>query len=247
MRNIVFTGGTGLLGTEMKKHFPNSHFPPRQELDLHSYGTIEFYFKYVVEEDIDTIVHLAAETDTKGCETTDWGALKAINTNIIATAELVKYAITNDMHFVYMSTDYVYGDADGDNKEDYSVYPCNKYAWSKLGGEASVKLCPRHTIVRGSFGEDVFPYPKAYRDVYTSKLSVTEFATRLTKVIKYTDDGLGVINIGDPSQSIFDYAKKTRPEVEPMTVDIVQGAYKFPKDTSLDCSFYDDIFGEEDE
>jgi dTDP-4-dehydrorhamnose reductase len=245
MKNIVFTGGTGMLGTAMKEHFKDAHFPPRTELDLHTYGTIEFYFKYVVEEhNIDTIVHLAAETNTKGIETTEHGSIRAIETNIIATAEIARYCIMHDIHLVYMSTDYVYGDDDGYNREDFGVDPCNKYAWSKLGGEASVKLCNKHTIVRGSFGEDIFPYPKAYRDIYTSKIPVSEFAKRLAKVINYSNDGLGVINIGDKPQSVFDYAKQTNPDVEPMEVDLVQGAYKFPKDTSLNCTYYDEMFGD---
>ena len=31
---IVFTGGTGRLGTELKKWFPDDLYPTREELDI---------------------------------------------------------------------------------------------------------------------------------------------------------------------------------------------------------------------
>jgi dTDP-4-dehydrorhamnose reductase len=247
MKNIVFTGGSGMLGTAMKSHFQDSHFPTRRELDLQSYGSIEYYFAGIPQGHVNTFVHLAAETDTKACETTDHGAIRAIESNIMATAHITTYCIINNIRLVYMSSDYVYGEEDGYNREDHGVNPCNKYAWSKLGGEASVALCDNHTIVRGSFGEDIFPYPKAYTNRYTSKLPVTEFAKRLAKVITI-GNGIETINIGSKPQSVYEYAKKNRPSVEPDVYDdIVTGAYKIPRDTSLNCAHYDEIFGSEDE
>ena len=241
MNKIVFTGGSGMLGSKMKELYPKARFPTSSELNVTSYNNIDRYFAY--NNSVRTLVHLAAYTDTKLCETTPHGAEKAIAVNIAGTAKLATWCNRHDVHMVYMSTDFVYADG-GEAKEYDPVDPINKYAWTKLGGEASVRLCNKYTIVRGSFGEDVFPYPKAYTDQYNSRLPVSEFAMRLKRVVDFGSP-LGVINVGGPKKSTFEYAKELRPDVEPMELGIVQGAYSYPNDTSLSTLLYGELFEDE--
>ncbi len=52
----------------------------------------------------------------------------------------------------------------GNYKETDPVYPVNKYAWSKLGGECAVRMYDKSLIIRTTFGPNVFPYQKAFVD-----------------------------------------------------------------------------------
>ena len=42
---ILFTGGSGLLGGEIKKLIPNAYFPSHQEFDIENYSQIKEYLK----------------------------------------------------------------------------------------------------------------------------------------------------------------------------------------------------------
>lgn len=54
---ILFTGGSGLVGQEVKKFFENAYFPSSSELNLTDQNSINRYFK---NNDFDYVVHLAA-------------------------------------------------------------------------------------------------------------------------------------------------------------------------------------------
>ena len=239
MRKItVFTGGSGLLGNEMgSKTFPNC-FPTRKELDFSSETSVSNYFK---NNNFDTLVHMGATTNTTGIEKDPLIQLQAIKSNIIGTANLAAYCLRYGRKMIYVSTDYVFEGTTGNYKEDDALSPFNKYGWSKLGGECSVRMLENYVIVRTSFCANEFPYPKAFSDQYSSRISVSEFATRLKLVI--ISDFKGVIHIGGKKQTIYDLAKQLSPEKDiiPISVKDIEG-YPLPKDTSLNTEKYDKLF-----
>ena len=53
-----------------------------------------------------------------------------------------------NIKLIYFSTNYVYPGSKGNYKETDSLLPVNNYAWSKLGGEASVQLYKNSLILR---------------------------------------------------------------------------------------------------
>ena len=81
---------------------------------------------------------------------------KSIELNIIGTANMVKICEKFKIKLIYFSSSYVYPGKKGDYKENDPVLPINNYAWSKLGGECSVKLYKNSLIVRASMTEKPF-------------------------------------------------------------------------------------------
>jgi len=62
----LITGGSGALGTELKKKYPNALTPNHEELDLVNRKAVLDYFKK--NPDIDVIIHAGALTGIKPCE-----------------------------------------------------------------------------------------------------------------------------------------------------------------------------------
>ena len=64
MKTLI-TGGSGILGTELKKLFPNSLFPSHSDLDI---TNNEMVFDYFSKNEFDSIIHTAAMTSVRQCE-----------------------------------------------------------------------------------------------------------------------------------------------------------------------------------
>jgi len=112
----------------------------------------------------------------------------------------------NNKRLIYISTDYVYPGLDGNYKESDPVLPVNEYAWTKLGGECSVRMVKNHLIIRTSFGPNVFPYDQAWGNQIVSKDYIDIIAPKILKAAKSNING--VLNIGTEPKTIFDYAYK---------------------------------------
>ena len=116
------------------------------------------------------------------------------------------------------------------------MHPVNKYAWSKLGGECAVRLCDNSLIIRTSFGPNVFPYNKAFTDQWTSRESVAVIAAKIMPLIR--SDVTGVIHVGGPRRTVFDYATGLQGSISVGKLSIKDVSFKVPVDTSLDCGRY---------
>jgi dTDP-4-dehydrorhamnose reductase len=241
MANILFTGGSGLLGAEMRKIYSDELFPTSIDLDI---TDVEECFRYmnrlmVRYPSITTIVHMAAFTSPPKI---DVDPLRAVAVNIVGTSNIVSVAILYGLRLIYMSTDYVFDGKKGNYTESDAVNPINKYSWSKLGGECAVRLCDKHVIVRTSFGPDEFPYPGAPTDQYTSREKVSTIAKKIAKVVN--SDFIGTINIGSERRTVYDYAKSVSPEKEIKEMSIRDMKSATPEDTSLNTGLYKKLFGD---
>ena len=107
----------------------------------------------------------------------------------------------NHVKMVYVYKDYVYPGTDGDYKEDDPLLPVNGYAWSKLGGECSVRLCPNSLIVRVCMTQRPFVHKKALVDSRKSLLYIEEAACIVLKLLNET----GIINVGGKPTSAYDF------------------------------------------
>jgi dTDP-4-dehydrorhamnose reductase len=203
---IVVTGNNGLLSKELKK------------LDSNILGLSSNDFD-ITKEDIklklktlnpDIIIHSAAITNSHDI---DLNPILAIKTNIIGTSFISEYCLENNKRLIYISTDYIYPGVDGDYKETDPILPYNKYAWTKLGGECSVRLIPNHLIIRTSFGSTKFPYKEAWDNQITSKDYVDIIAPMILKATK--SNITGTLNIGTNPKTVFEYASK-RNKIQPI-------------------------------
>jgi len=135
MKSLI-TGGSGILGTELKKFFPDSLFPSHSELDITNH---EMVFDYFSKNEFDSIIHAAAMTSVRQCESEkklSW------DTNVVGTKNLVD-ATTEfrpNSKFIYLSTACVFDGHVGMYKESSIPYPENFYALTKLIANRTIKI-----------------------------------------------------------------------------------------------------------
>ena len=228
MKKILFTGGSGLLGNEFKKLFPREIYPTHQEFNITNYKAME---KYIQGKNVSEVIHAAAFISPPKV---NQNPLLALETNIIGTVNLVKLCIKYGIKITYINTDYVFKGDKGNYKEEDPVYPVNKYAWSKLGGECAVRMYDNSLIIRTSFGPNEFPYDKAFVDQWTSREKVSVVAKLIASLIK--KNVVGVYHVGGKRKTVFAYAKKISPHKKIGKLFIKDVAFNVPTDTSLDCN-----------
>ena len=225
----MITGGNGTLGTELKKLFPDSLSPTHQELDIVNEQLVQNFFK---DKDINLIFHTAALTSVRLCEK---DKVQAMKVNVQGTKNLAKATLQTNPHakFVYISTACVFDGHEGMYKESSIPYPENFYSLTKLLGEYEANKIKNNLIIRTNFvAKTKWPYPKAFTDRYGTYL----FANQVAKGIKEVLDEnlLGILHIvGDKKISMFDLAKITTPEIQPLTLNDYSGPH-LTIDMSLD-------------
>lgn len=204
---VLMLGGTGLLGSEFKKI--SDFILSGSEIDI----TVEseLYSKLNIIKP-DTILLAAAKTNSVDI---DKNPISAINTNIVGVANVTKYCIENNIRLVYISTDYVYDSKSDNHQEDEPINPFNFYAWTKLGGECSVRGHKNSLIIRTSFGSTEYPYEYAYDNRYVSKDYVDIIAPMIKDLTLSKETG--IINVGTDSKTLYEYSLKRNPHVKPQT------------------------------
>ena len=164
-KKIFITGGTGRFGKLLRKIKTKFivYFPSKKELDILNSSKIE---KYFIKKKPDFVIHLAGLSRPMNIHNTNIN--KSIDLNIIGTANITKACSRKKIKLIYLSTNYVYQGTKGNYKETDPVKPINSYAWSKLGGEASVQLYKNSLILRTCMTEKPFVHKKAFVDAKTS-------------------------------------------------------------------------------
>ena len=206
-KNIIITGGSGRFGVHLKK-IKSSHrlfFPNKKDLNILKPKSIENYLK---SKKADIVIHLAGlsrpmDIHNKKIE-------KSIDLNIIGTANVTKICSKKNVKLIYFSTNYVYPGTKGNYTENDPLLPINNYAWSKLGGEASVQLYKNSLILRVCMTEKPFVHDKAFANVKTSFMYHDDVSKILFKLLNKK----GIVNLGGKSQFIFDFAKKDKKNVK---------------------------------
>jgi len=227
-KKIVVTGGSGRFGTHLKQQKSKNilYFPNKKELNILNLKNIHKYLKKIKP---DVLIHLAGLS--RPMIEHNVNIKRSIDLNIIGTANITKVCSDLKIKLVYFSTNYVYPGVKGNYNEKDPVLPVNNYAWSKLGGEASVQLYKNSLILRVSMTEKPFIHDKAFGNVKTSFMFHDDVSKILFKVINKK----GIINIGGKSQFIYDFAKKNNPNVKKIYLN--KNLKKImPKDSSINIS-----------
>jgi dTDP-4-dehydrorhamnose reductase len=196
----LITGGSGKLGTELKKHL-KGHYPPHKEFDV---------TKFAAAVDFDFIIHMASYTNVDKAEVERF---KCIRINVEGTYNLLRHF--SHKPFVFISTEHV--NAEG------------VYWQSKLIGELLVKnLAKNYLIIRTLFKPNPWPFEYAFSDQFTQGDYVDVIAPLIAEKIKKWDCKSKIVYVGTGRKSIFDLAKRTKPDVKPNSVKDVP--LKRPKD-----------------
>ncbi len=201
MKKIIFTGGSGKFGKVFKKlnSKKNIYYPSSNIFDVTNLKKMERLIKKIKPE---IIIHAAAVSRPMDLHEKD--IQKSISTNIIGTSNVVNLCQKYRIKLIYFSTNYVYPSKKGNYKEYNPLLPFNNYAWSKLGGECAVHMLKNSLILRICMTEKPFMYKYAYTNLKTNFM----FHEDLAKVFFKLINKKGVINIGGPAQSVYNFAKK---------------------------------------
>ena len=194
-KRIMATGGAGFIGSFFVRHILETHKEVDLVVTYdrisrgskpHPFVAVEYEASYydrhvlvkgdicdaekvsetLTKYNIDTIVHLAAETHV---DYSFHSSLEFTKTNIVGTHVLLQCALESKnqiKRFVHVSTDEVYGESNSSEPftETSTLNPTNPYAATKVGAEALVKSYVTSfglpcIITRGNnvYGPEQFP------------------------------------------------------------------------------------------
>ena len=229
-QKIIMTGGSGRFAQVFKKitHKKNIFFPSKKELDLEKFESIK---KYIRKIKPDYLIHCAGLSRPMDIHEKNIEA--SISKNIIGTCNIVKICSQEKIKLIYFSTNYVYEGTKGNYSEDDPVLPINNYALSKFGGECAVQMYKNSLILRICMCEKPFIHKEAFSDVETNFMFHEDFAKNLLKLLNKK----GIINVGGPKKTVFNFAKATNPKVKPVKAKKKLGK-KFPLKQSMNIKKY---------
>ena len=228
-KKIIVTGGSGrfgkiLQGYKQKKY--DLFFPTKKELNILDTKNIA---KYLNVKKPDILIHLAGLSRPMNAHEKD--IKKSIDLNIIGTANITKACKKNKIKLIYFSTNYVYPGTKGNYREADPLLPVNNYAWSKLGGEASVQLYKNSLILRVCMTEKPFVHDKAFANVKTNFIYHEDVAKFLFKLMNKK----GIINIGGKPQYIYNFVKQENKKIKKIYLKKNSGL-GMPIDSSMNIS-----------
>ncbi len=203
---ILVTGGNGRFATVLKKENKklNLVFASKKQCNILNLKSIESAVRAFKPK---IILHCAGLSRPMDIHYKN--IKKSIDINIIGTANITKVCEANKIKLIYFSTGYVYEGKKGNYSEHDSVKPFNNYGLSKLGGECAVSMYSNSLILRITMTEKPFLYKTAYTNLKSNFM----FHEQLVKILPELIKKKGIINVGGPSQSVYNFAKKTNPKV----------------------------------
>ena len=207
LKKIVITGGTGRFGSILRKSRLSYRmlFPKKNKLDITNFYSIK---KYLKKTKPFCLIHLAGLSRPMNIH--EKKISESILLNIIGTANIVRACKIFNIKVIYFSTNYVYPGTRGDYKETDPLLPTSNYAWSKLGGESAVQMYKNSLIVRASMTEKPFVHKAAYANVITNFIYHEDFI----KIFKKLINKKGVINVGGPARSVYNFAKVNKMKIK---------------------------------
>jgi len=226
-KKILITGKTSRFCGYLKNHLDKfeTHFTTKKNFNLMNYKQME---KFLKNKKIDYLIHVAGLS--RPMVTHDKKINLSIDLNIIGTANIVKLCNKNNIKLIYFSTNYVYPGFKGNYKEEDALKPVNNYAWSKLGGEASVQMYKNSLILRLAMTDYPFVHKKAIKGAKTSFI-FNKFVAKLISIIL---NEKGVLNIGGKKRDIYTFAKKfTSKKIGIINYKKIKN---FPKDSSINIT-----------
>jgi dTDP-4-dehydrorhamnose reductase len=234
---VLVSGSRGKLATHLvEQGWETEYFVmsmDRESMDITERSSIG---RALDKHKPDIFIHAAAYTRpmSKHQENADI----SLETNIIGTTNVVLECMSRGIKLVYISTDYVYPGVKGTHSEDEPLSPyagnndgVTKYGWSKLGGECAVKMYDGSLILRVCMCNYPFPHAKAAIDIKKSLMYDYEAAAIVLQLLGEE----GTINVGGPSQSVYDFVKQTNPKIDKLSRKDI-GDVLIAPDTSMNTS-----------
>ena len=206
-KKILVTGGDGRFANILRKKNTklNLVFKNKKQLNIMDILSIEKCFK---KEKPKIVLHTAGLS--RPMDIHERNITKSIDLNIVGTANITKICKKFNIKLIYFSTGYIYDGVKGNFREEDPVKPFNNYGLSKLGGEASVQMYKNSLILRITMTEKPFIHKKAFSNVKTNFMFHEDLVEILPKIINQK----GIINVGGPTLSVYEFAKKYNKDVK---------------------------------
>lgn len=252
----LITGGTGQLGSELRKLLDEKQVKyisvGSKELDITNSEAVN---QLILELKPTVIYHCAAYTAVDAAEDVGKGLNQAVN--VVGTENVAKAAEVVGATLVYISTDYVFdGTNQGEYKETDQTNPQSEYGRAKLAGEQAVqKLVSKYYIVRtswvfGEFGKnfvftmqrlaETYPTLTVVADQFgrpTWTRTLAEFVTYL--IAQKAEYGIYHLS-NESSCSWYEFAKEILKDEEVEVIPVTSEEYpqkaKRPKHSVMDLS-----------
>lgn len=159
MKKVLITGANGLLGQKIVYQYKNNSSYQLiatgrgqcriKDKEGYIYVQMDISDKNEVDNVLDkyqpdSIIHTAAMTNVDACEQ-DKTACDI--TNVKAVQILVGSAEKRGIHFIHLSTDFIFDGEDGPYDEEAQPNPLSYYGWSKLKAEEIIKTCKSPWVI----------------------------------------------------------------------------------------------------
>ena len=205
---LLLTGGSGRLGTELRKLLPNASAPGRNELEVTDAAQVRAVVARLAPS---VILHAAAFTDVAGAERE---IERAWAVNVRGTENVL--AAAGSARVLFISTDYVFAGDRGDYRESDPVGPfVNAYAMTKAFAEARVLARPGSLVIRTSFRPSVWPHPVAFDDLFTSQDYVDVIAPLIARaILGHASIPDAILHIATERKSVFELVRRPNQRAE---------------------------------
>ena len=224
-KKIIITGKNSRFCKFLKKDLEtfSTIFTTKKNFNILNFSQMENFIK---GKKIKYLIHIAGLS--RPMIVHEKNINLSIDLNILGTANVVKLCNKHKIKLIYFSTNYVYPCTKGNYKESDALFPINNYAWSKLGGEASVHLYKKSLILRLAMTDYPFIHKKAIKGAKSSFI----FNKTVSSLMPLFLDEVGVINVGGKKRDIYNFAKKfSFKKIKPINLKKIKN---FPKDSSVD-------------
>ena len=212
--------GDGLLGKELIKQTGWQYISRKKDgIDINDILSV----LKLIPDNCTHLINCAANTDTYSDNRE-----AMMQANYAAVKQLIELCKDKNIKYVHYSTDYVYaGSVENASEIDEAIADKTWYAQSKLLADYWIQTnYENHLIVRGSHRISPFPYPKALSNQVGNFDDVEILVDQWKKLIEAGETGLW--NIGTPTKSVYEYAKRIREDVE-----AAEAPAHFPLNTTM--------------
>ena len=226
---ILLTGGNTPLSRELKKIYDDILIPDSKELDLTNKKNIEQFFSI---HDFNCIIHNESLMNVRECEE---NKSKAEMINVTSTKILVNLIqqINPTIKFIHLSTPCIFDGKEGMYVESSIPCPTNFYGLTRMSSEIIVQKLQNYCIIRTNYvSKEKWPYKKAFVDRFGTYLFTEQVAKGILDLKEENISGI-VHLVGDKKISMYELAKLTTPEIQPMTMSEYVGP-QLTVDMSLD-------------
>lgn len=236
---VLVTGGSGLLGKNIKKVRGGWYYPSHKSFDVTNERQMQDYLNDHKFSEDDLILHCAAFTGIKECENMKHMARIV---NVTGTENVIKSAFKKNIFVIYISTDYVFKGKQGNYKEGDRTEPTTYYGLTKWEPEKFVLEYGKSTIIRTSFIQgDEWPHPAAFEDKYSSFVKVDKLVKALIKIVEDKNRPLGLLHVGGKRKSFYEMAQSINPEISKISLKDLN--LDIPPDTSLNVGRFVRLYG----